>query len=170
MNYRRLGRTGLKVSDISLGTWLNFGSKLDETVAFSVLDAALDAGINLFDTADVYDAGKAEEVLGRWMKGKNRSELVIATKGRSPMGDDPNAKGAHRKHIFEACHASLKRLGTDTIDLYQIHWPDPETPLEETMSILNDLVRQGKVLYVGCSNYSEVMIAESNAIAERRNW
>ena len=170
MNYRRLGRAGMKVSDISLGTWINFGGRIDDEAAFAVLDAGLDAGINLFDTADVYEAGKAEAVLGRWMQGKNRDELVIATKGRSQMGDHPNAKGAHRKRIFDACHASLKRLGTDYIDLYQIHWPDPETPQEETMSILNDLVRQGKVLYIGCSNYSAEMIAEANGIADRRNW
>jgi aryl-alcohol dehydrogenase-like predicted oxidoreductase len=170
LNYRRMGRTGLKVSDISLGTWINFGGKIDEDAASAVLDAALDAGINLFDTADVYERGKAEEALGRWMKGKNRSELVVATKGRSRMADDPNGQGAHRKHLTEACHASLKRLGTDYIDLYQIHWPDPETPLDETMSALNDLVRQGKVLYVGCSNFSAEMIAEANGIADRRNW
>jgi aryl-alcohol dehydrogenase-like predicted oxidoreductase len=169
MNYRRMGATGLKVSDISLGTWINFGGKIDEDAAFAVLDAAMDAGINLYDTADVYEAGRAEEVLGRWLKGRDRSKLVVATKGRSRMGDGPNDQGAHRKRIHEACHASLKRLGTDYIDLYQIHWPDPETPLEETMSVLNDLVRQGKVLYIGCSNFSAEMIAEANGIAERRN-
>ncbi|MBW3623820.1 MAG: aldo/keto reductase [Armatimonadetes bacterium] len=170
MNYRRMGRTGLKVSEISLGTWINFGGKIDEDAAFAVLDAALDQGINLFDTADVYERGKAEEVLGRWLKGRDRSKLVIATKGRSKMADDPNGQGAHRKRIKDACDASLKRLGTDYIDLYQIHWPDPETPLEETMGILNDLVRQGKVLYIGCSNFSAEMIAEASGIADRRNW
>jgi aryl-alcohol dehydrogenase-like predicted oxidoreductase len=170
MNYRRMGATGLKVSDISLGTWINFGGKIDEDAAFAVLDAALESGMNLFDTADVYEAGRAEEVMGRWLKGRDRSKLVIATKGRSRMGDDPNGQGAHRKHLTEACHASLKRLDTDYIDLYQIHWPDPETPLSETMSVLNDLVRQGKVLYIGCSNFSAEMIAEANGIAERRNW
>jgi aryl-alcohol dehydrogenase-like predicted oxidoreductase len=170
MNYRRMGRTGLKVSEISLGTWINFGGKIDDSAAFAVLDAALDSGINLFDTADVYEHGRAEEVLGRWMKDKNREDLVIATKGHSRMSDKPNGQGSHRKHLTEACHASLRRLGTDYIDLYQTHWPDPETPLEETMSTLNDLVRQGKVLYIGCSNYSGEMIAEANGIAKRRGW
>ncbi len=170
MRYRRMGRTGLKVSDISLGTWINFGGKIEDEAAFAVLNAALDAGINLFDTADVYEHGKAEEVLGRWMKGRTRDDLVIATKGRSTMSDKPTGSGSTRKHLFEACHASLRRLGTDTIDLYQVHWPDTETPLEETMSILNDLVRQGKVHYIGCSNFSAEMIAETNGIADRRGW
>jgi aryl-alcohol dehydrogenase-like predicted oxidoreductase len=170
MNYRRLGRTGLKVSDISLGAWINFGGRIDDETAFAVLDAAVDAGINLYDTADVYAGGKAEEVMGRWLKGKNRSEYVIATKGRGRMGNDPNAEGLHRKHLYEACDASLKRLGTDYIDLYQVHWPDPATPLEETMSILNDLVRQGKVLYIGCSNFSAELIAEANGAADRHGW
>jgi aryl-alcohol dehydrogenase-like predicted oxidoreductase len=170
MNYRRLGKTGLKVSEISLGAWINFGQRIDDEAAFAVLDAAIESEINLFDTADVYAGGKAEEVMGRWTKDKKRSELVVATKARGRMGKDPNAEGLHRKHLTEACEASLKRLGTDYIDLYQVHWPDAETPLEETMSALNDLVRQGKVLYVGCSNFSAELITEANALARQNGW
>jgi aryl-alcohol dehydrogenase-like predicted oxidoreductase len=170
VKYRRLGRTGLKVSEISLGAWINFGDRIEDAAAFAVLDAAIDQGINLFDTADVYAGGKAEEVMGRWRKGKKRSELVVATKARGRMGSDPNAEGLHRKHLAEACDASLKRLGTDYIDLYQVHWPDPDTPLEETMSALNDLVRQGKVLYIGCSNFNAELIIEANAIADRNGY
>jgi aryl-alcohol dehydrogenase-like predicted oxidoreductase len=170
MKYRRLGRTGMKVSEISLGSWINFGGKIDDSDAFAVLDAAVEAGINLYDTADVYAGGKAEEVIGRWLVGKNRAEYVIATKGRGRMTPGVNGEGNHRKRIYEACHASLKRLGTDYIDLYQIHWPDSGTTHEETMSILNDLVRQGKVLYIGCSNFSAEDIAEANGVADRRNW
>jgi aryl-alcohol dehydrogenase-like predicted oxidoreductase len=169
MEYRQLGRSGLKVSEISLGTWQNFGQRLDEAAAFAVLDNAVDLGINLIDTADVYSGGKAEEVTGRWLAGKNRAELVIATKARGRMGKGPNAEGLSRKHLFEACEASLRRLGTDYIDLYQCHHPDPATPQAETLGALTDLVRQGKVRYIGCSNYSADMIAEATGISDRRN-
>jgi aryl-alcohol dehydrogenase-like predicted oxidoreductase len=169
MEYRQLGRSGLKVSEISLGTWQNFGQRIDEAAAFAVLDSAVDLGINLIDTADVYASGKAEEVTGRWLAGKNRAELVIATKARGRMGKGPNAEGLSRKHLFEACEASLRRLGTDYIDLYQCHHPDPVTPQEETLGALTDLVRQGKVRYIGCSNYSADLIAEATGISERRN-
>ena len=169
MEYRQLGRSGLKVSEISLGTWQNFGQRIDEAAAFAVLDSAVELGINLIDTADVYASGKAEEVTGRWLAGKNRAELVIATKARGRMGKGPNAEGLSRKHLFEACEASLRRLGTDYIDLYQCHHPDPVTPQEETLGALTDLVRQGKVRYIGCSNYSADLIAEASGISERRS-
>lgn len=170
MQYRRLGRSGLKVSEVSLGTWQNFGQRLDDTRAARILDSAIDLGINLIDTADVYAAGKAEEVTGRWLAGKNRAEVVIATKARGRMGAGPNAEGLSRKHLFEACEASLRRLGTDYIDLYQLHRPDPETPLDETLSALTDLVRQGKVRYIGCSNFRADLIAEAAGISTSRNF
>ncbi len=169
MQYRRLGNSGLKVSEISLGTWINFGGRVDEQAAFRIFDEAVGLGINLIDTADVYSGGKAEEVTGRWMAGKTRAELVIATKARGRMGNGPNAEGLSRKHLFEACEASLRRLGADYIDVYQTHHPDPDTPLEETISALTDLVRQGKVRYIGCSNYAADLIAEATGISERRN-
>lgn len=169
MEYRQLGRSGLKVSEISLGTWQNFGQRLDEAAAFAVLDSAVDLGINLIDTADVYSGGRAEEVTGRWLAGKNRAEFVIATKARGRVGNGPNAEGLSRKHLFEACEASLRRLGTNYIDLYQCHHPDPVTPQEETLGALTDLVRLGKVRYIGCSNYSADLIAEATGISERRN-
>jgi aryl-alcohol dehydrogenase-like predicted oxidoreductase len=169
MEYRQLGQSGLKVSEISLGTWQNFGQRIDEEAAFGVLDTAVELGINLIDTADVYSAGRAEEVTGRWLAGKTRAEFVIATKARGRMGNGPNAEGLSRKHLFEACEASLRRLGTDYLDLYQVHWPDPTTPLAETLGALTDLVRQGKVRYIGCSNFPADLIAEATGISERRN-
>jgi len=167
MNYRRLGHSGLKVSELCLGAWLNFGGRLEDEQAFTVLDAALEAGINFFDTADVYAGGKAEEVMGRWMQGKDRRELVVATKCWGKMWEGPNGRGLSRKHIMEACDDSLRRLQTDYIDLYQAHAPDAETPLEETMSAFSDLVSAGKVLYIGCSNFSSELIGEAARISEQ---
>ena len=169
MNYRRLGHSGLKVSEICLGTWINFGDQAEEAHKFAVLDAAVDAGIDFFDTADVYAAGKAEEVLGRWMKGKDRRTLTIATKCRGQMWPGGNGAGLSRKHIMDACHDSLRRLQTDYIDLYQCHSVDPETPLEETMQALDNLVRQGKVRYLGCSNFRSEQIGEAARISESRH-
>ncbi|MBV9470007.1 MAG: aldo/keto reductase [Abitibacteriaceae bacterium] len=169
MNYRRLGRSGLKVSEICLGAWINFGDRIEDEQTFAVLDAAQEQGIDFFDTADVYAGGKAEEVMGRWMKGKDRRTLTIATKGRGRMWPGVSGEGANRKHLMDACHDSLRRLQTDYIDLYQIHWPDPETPLEETMRTLDDLVRSGKVRYIGCSNFNSEMIGEAARISEQYN-
>jgi len=166
MNYRRIGRSGIKVSEICLGAWINFGDRLAEENTLAVLDAAVEAGINFFDTADVYAGGRAEEVMGRWIKGKDRRQLVIATKCRFRMWDGPNGEGASRKHIFEAVEDSLRRLQTDYIDLYQIHHMDPDTPPEETVRALDDLVRSGKIRYFGWSNYSAEMIAECAGISE----
>jgi 1-deoxyxylulose-5-phosphate synthase len=158
MRYRKLGRTGLKVSELCLGT-MTFGWTADETAARSIMSAALEAGINFFDTADIYSrwssnsyAGKSEEIIGRWLREQQRDQIVIATKVRGPMGDGPNDQGLSRKHILDAVDRSLQRLQTDYIDLYQTHWPDQETPLEETLRALDDLVRSGKVRYIGCSN------------------
>ncbi len=166
MNYRRLGHSGLKVSEICLGAWINFGGRIEDEATFAVLDAARDEGIDFFDTADVYASGKAEEVMGRWMQGKDRRTLTIATKCRWRMWDGPNGEGAGRKHIVDACHDSLRRLQTDYIDLYQIHGPDRETPAEETLRALDELVKAGKIRYFGWSNYDAEMIGESARLSE----
>lgn len=149
MEYRRLGRTGLKVSEIGLGTMM-FGEKTDQTEATQIIHAALDAGVNLIDVADVYAGGESERIVGAALKGR-RGQAVLATKaGRStPLGS-----GLSRRYLFQAVETSLRRLDTDYIDLYQVHRFDPETPLEETISALNDLVRQGKVRHIGCSNFA----------------
>lgn len=165
MEYRRLGKTGLKVSALCLGCW-RFGSDADEQAAVGVITAALDAGINFIDTADVYTGGHSERIVGKVIADR-RSEVVLATKFRWRSGKGPNAEGASRKHILEACEASLKRLGTDYIDLYQIHGWDGGTPIEETMRALDDLVRSGKVRYVGCSNFSALQICRALWAAER---
>ena len=160
MNYRNLGRTGLKVSNICLGT-MQWGWTADEAASRTVMDAFVEAGGNFIDTADIYSfwaennpGGVSEEIIGRWMKERgNRDQIVLATKVRGRMWGGPNGEGLSRVHIIKACEDSLRRLQTDYIDLYQTHWYDDETPIEETMAALDSLVRQGKVRYVGCSNY-----------------
>lgn len=161
MEFRKLGRTGLKVSALCMGT-MQFGWSVDEAESHRILSGTLDSGINFFDTADIYSrwvegnpGGVSEEFIGRWMKQAKvpRDRLVIATKVRGQMGEGPNDEGLSRVHIMNAVEASLKRLDTDYIDLYQTHWPDTDTPIEETLRTLDDLVRQGKVRYVGASNY-----------------
>lgn len=160
MEYRTLGRTGLKVSALCLGT-MQFGWSADEALSHRILSAAYEAGINFLDTADIYSrwvpgnpGGVSEEMIGRWRKsaGIPRDRLVIATKVRGRMGEGPNDEGLSRVHILQAVEASLRRLQTDYIDLYQTHWPDEQTPIEETLRALDDLVRQGKVRYIGASN------------------
>lgn len=170
MEYRRLGRSGLKVSEISLGSWLTYGGSVGASAARDCILRAYDLGINLFDTANVYHRGAAEEVLGEALTDLPRSDLVIATKAFFPMGDGPNDRGLSRKHLMEQCHASLRRLRTDYVDLYQCHRFDPTTPLDETLRALDDLVTQGKVLYVGVSEWSAAQIAEAVGIQERRGW
>lgn len=167
MRYRKLGRTGLKVSEVCLGT-MTFGWTADETAARSIMSAAVEAGINFFDTADIYSrwspnsyAGKTEEIIGRWLREQSRDQLIIATKVRGQMSDQPNDQGLSRKHILDGVDRSLQRLQTDYIDLYQTHWPDLETPLEETLRALDDLVRSGKVRYIGCSNTSAWYITKA---------
>jgi aryl-alcohol dehydrogenase-like predicted oxidoreductase len=168
MEYRKLGRTGLEVSELALGT-MQFGWTTDEEAAWAVMDAFLEAGGNLIDSADIYSrwaegnpGGVAEEMIGRWMKAKgNRQEVVVATKVRGRMWEGPNGEGLSRAHIMRAVEDSLRRLQTDYIDLYQTHWFDEETPIEETMRALDDLVRAGKVRYVGCSNYPAWRLAEA---------
>ncbi|MGB3681655.1 MAG: aldo/keto reductase [Rubrobacteraceae bacterium] len=152
MEYRRLGGTGTMVSELCLGT-MTFGRELDEEGSKEILNGYLEAGGNFIDTADVYEAGTSEEITGRAIKNL-REDLVLATKVRFPMGDGPNDVGLSRKHIISGCEASLRRLGTDYIDLYQVHAWDAATPLEETLSALTDLVRSGKVRYIGVSNFT----------------
>ena len=159
MKYRILGNTGVKVSVIGLGA-NNFGGRNDEPSSFRVLDQALDLGVNFIDTADFYNLGKSEQVIGKWLKG-HRDHAVIATKFVMAMDDYPNSRGASRYHIFNAVEDSLRRLNTDHIDLYQIHWPDPETPIEHTLRALDDLVRQGKIRYFGSSNFSALQLSEA---------
>jgi aryl-alcohol dehydrogenase-like predicted oxidoreductase len=153
MEYRYLGRTGLKVSELCLGA-MTFGRESSEEVSRQMLDHFVAAGGAFIDTADVYTRGASEEIVGRWLQGKPRDAYVIATKVRFPMGDGPNEIGLSRKHILSGVEASLRRLGTDYIDLYQVHCWDPGTPLEETLTTLDTLVRSGKVRYIGASNYS----------------
>ncbi|GIO12657.1 aldo/keto reductase [Cohnella xylanilytica] len=167
MEYRRLGRTGLKVSEISLGSWLTYGGYVDKDRAVRTIRAAYEAGINFFDTANVYSQGEAEQVVGRALAEYPRTSYALATKVRGPMGPLPNDQGLSRKHIMEQCHASLKRLGTDYIDLYYCHYPDADTPLDETLRAMDDLVRQGKVLYVGISNMSALEITSAVSIVEK---
>ena len=153
MEYVSLGRTGIKVSPICLGTNMFGAGYVDDQRAAGVIEAALDMGINFIDTADVYHHGLSERLVGRAIAGR-RGEVVLATKGGFPMGDGPNDRGLSRSHLTEAIEASLRRLGTDYIDLYQVHVWDPDTPIDETMRALDDAVTAGKVRYLGCSNFS----------------
>src|SRR4051794_18744785 len=173
MEYRQLGRSGLRVSSLALGT-MTFGTNAtvgttDVAGARRQLDMCLDAGINLIDTADVYDAGRAEEILGEALAGR-RDRLLIATKARMTMGEGPNDAGLSRHHLIAACEASLRRLKVDHIDLYQVHEWDGQTPLEETLSALDTLVRDGKVRYVGASNYAGWQLMKALATADRRGY
>ncbi len=175
MDYRNLGKTGLKVSPLCLGT-MQFGWSADEATAHRILSAAYEAGINFIDTADIYSrwvegnpGGVAEEIIGRWLKksGVPRERIVLATKVRGPMGDGPNDEGLSRVHIMHAVEASLRRLQTDYIDLYQTHWPDENTPIEETLRALDDLVHQGKVRYIGASNYKAWQLMQALWTADK---
>jgi aryl-alcohol dehydrogenase-like predicted oxidoreductase len=165
LKYRRLGASGVKVSEISLGSWLTYGVGVEAGQAKQCVAAAYEQGVNFFDTANVYGRGAAEEVVGAALAGYPRSSYVLATKVFFPMGEGPNDRGLSRKHITEQCDASLRRLGTDYVDLYQCHRYDADTPLEETLRALDDLVRRGKVLYVGVSEWRADQIAEALRIA-----
>jgi aryl-alcohol dehydrogenase-like predicted oxidoreductase len=174
MQYRQLGRTGLRVSNFTLGTmgfggtgWATPVGKIDVAGAREQIAIARDAGVNLIDTADVYSAGLSEEILGEAL-GADRDEVLIATKVRMPMGDGPNDAGLSRHHIIRGAEASLRRLGTDYLDLFQLHEWDGQTPLEETLTALDDLVRSGKVRYVGCSNYAAWQLMKALAISDAR--
>jgi len=153
MEFRRLGRSGLKISAISYGNWITHGSQVEEETALACVRAALDSGITTFDTADVYAGTKAESVLGRALKGERREGLEIFTKVFFPVGAGANDRGLSRKHMMESINGSLRRLGTDYVDLYQAHRYDHHTPLEETMLAFSDIVRQGKALYIGISEW-----------------
>jgi aryl-alcohol dehydrogenase-like predicted oxidoreductase len=174
MQYTRLGRTGLKVSRICLGT-MTFGWSADESTSHAIMDAAFDHGIQFLDTADVYSrwvegnpGGVSEEIIGHWLKTKDRREVIIATKVRGPMWKGPNGAGLSRHHIMHAVEDSLRRLDTDYIDLYQTHSPDEDTPLDETLRALEDLVTSGKVRYIGASNYPAWLLTKSLWISDVR--
>ena len=170
MEYRFLGNTGLKVSELAFGTQ-TFGWGADEKTAHALADLFLQAGGNLFDTADSYNSGLAESMLGSWLKArKNRHSVIVATKVFFPTGDGPNDAGASRKHIFHSINESLGRLKTDYVDLYQIHCFDSSTPLEETLSALDDLVRAGKIRYMGASNYTASQLEKALMLSEIHQW
>lgn len=170
MKYRQLGRTGVKVSPLCLGT-MNFGGRTTEQETTTILDRAIEAGINFVDTANVYGheptdfttgRGRSEEIIGRALqKNGKRSRMILATKAHFPMGDDPNAQGNSRRHIIEQCEASLRRLQTDVIDLYQLHHPTNDVPIDETLHALDDLIRTGKVRYIGTSSFAAWQLVES---------
>ena len=169
MQYRYLGRSGLQVSEISLGGWLNLGDWVDETNSIALIHQAFATGVNLFDVADVYANGQAEIVLGRALMELPREQVIVATKCLVRMWPGPLGEGLSKKHIVEACEASLKRLDIDYIDLYQVHAPDPDTPIGETMAALDLLVRQGKVLYLGCSNFTGEQLREARSAADSQD-
>ena len=168
MQYRHLGRSGLQVSAIGLGT-NQFGGKVDQAGVSQIVETAIDLGINFIDTADVYQQGRSESTLGMALKGK-WNKVVLATKGFNATGDGPNDQGATRYHLITAVEDSLRRLQSDHIDLYQIHRWDPDTPIEETLRTLDDLVRSGKVRYIGASNYMAWQLARANLLAEWNHW
>src|ERR1700674_2143916 len=173
MEYRQLGRSGLRISGLTLGT-MTFGGRgqfrsvgeTDVEGARRQIDMAIDVGVNLIDTADVYSAGPSEEIIGQALSGK-RDQVLLASKARFPMGPGPNDAGLSRHHLIEACEASLRRLGTDHIDLYQVHEWDGQTPLEETLAALEHLVQSGKVRYVGCSNFAGWQVMKALGVADR---
>lgn len=165
MEFRHLGHSGLKISEITYGNWVTHGSQVTDDLAIKTMQAALDAGITSFDTADVYAMTKAEEIMGKALKGQRRESLEIFTKVYFPTGAGVNDRGLSRKHIMESCESSLRRLQTDYVDLYQAHRYDYETPLDETLRAFDDLVRQGKVLYIGVSEWTAAQIRDAVRIA-----
>jgi aryl-alcohol dehydrogenase-like predicted oxidoreductase len=168
MEYELLGNTGIKVSSLCFGT-MSFGAEADEATSKSMFGRCRDAGINFFDCADVYAKGQSEEILGRLIA-DSRDEIVITSKAYFPTGQDVNARGAHRRHLMHAIEGSLKRLGTSYIDLYFIHRFDDHTPLEETLRALDDLVRQGKILYPAASNFAAWQVAKALGISALHDW
>ena len=168
MKYRKLGRTGLQVSEICLGTML-YGEQVGSTEAIKIIDKAFDSGINFFDTADVYVQGKSEEILGKAIRGKRHS-VVLATKVGLKTGPAPDDIGLSRRHIIEGIEASLRRLKTDYIDIYYVHMPDYDTPIEETLRTLDSLLRQGKIRYLGCSNFRSWQICKALWVSDVNNF
>ena len=169
MNYTKLGNTGLKVSPVCLGTNMFGAGYVSDDRAASVIDAAFDAGINFVDTADAYNAGHSEVVVGKAVHGR-RDDFVVATKGFIATGDGPNDVGLSRKHLISAVEASLRRLDTDYIDLYQVHYYDPDTPLEESLRTLDDLVRAGKIRYIGCSNFAAWQLMKALWVSDKHGF
>ena len=170
MEYRRLGNSGMYISEIAYGNWITHGSQVESEAAIKCVRTALDVGITTFDTADVYAGTKAESVLGKALKGVRRESYELLTKVYFPTGSGKNDRGLSRKHIMESCHASLKRLNTDHIDLYQAHRFDVETPLEETLRAFDDLIRQGKVNYIGFSEWTASQISDALKIQDARGF
>ena len=170
MEYRRLGNSGMYISEIAYGNWITHGSQVESDAAIKCVRTALDVGITTFDTADVYAGTKAESVLGKALRGVRRESYELLTKVYFPTGSGKNDRGLSRKHIMESCHASLKRLNTDHIDLYQAHRFDVETPLEETLRAFDDLIRQGKVSYIGFSEWTASQISDALKIQDARGF
>jgi len=168
MQYRQIGKYGIKVSEVGLGSWLTYGNATENETAAACIDRAYELGVNFFDTADAYNNGEAEKVVGKALAKYERSSYVLATKAYWPMGPGPNDRGLSRKHLIEECNKSLKRLGVDYVDLYQCHRFDPSTPIEETLMALDDLCRQGKILYYGVSEWTGAQIAAAVEIASAR--
>jgi 1-deoxyxylulose-5-phosphate synthase len=169
---KRLGSTGLRVTEVCLGT-MTFGHQCDEQTSFAIMDAAAEAGVRFIDTADVYPipvsletAGRTEEIVGRWLRGR-RDEFVLATKCRMQMGAGTNDSGLSRRHVLAAIDSSLRRLGTDYVDLYQVHAPDPDTPIEETLGALDSIVQSGKARYIGCSNFQAWQLGDALWASDR---
>jgi voltage-dependent potassium channel beta subunit len=169
MHYRRLGRSGIKVSEISLGAWITFGGQLGEEAASDLIHAAYDQGINFFDNADMYAAGAAEELMGRAIKGLPREALVLSSKVFWPTLPGPNGRGLSRKHVVESVNASLRRLGVDYLDLYYCHRFDPDTPVDEVVWTMNDLIHQGKILYWGTSEWEAAQVVNAIGVARQLN-
>jgi voltage-dependent potassium channel beta subunit len=169
MHYRRLGRSGLKLSEISLGAWVTFGAQIDEQTAIDLVHAAFDQGVNYFDNADSYANGAAEVVMGKAIEDLPREALVLSSKVFWPTLPGPNGRGLSRKHVTESIHASLRRLGTDYLDLYFCHRYDPDTPIEEVARVMDDLIHQGKVLYWGTSEWTGTHIAQSLGVSRQFN-
>ncbi|NMB02085.1 MAG: aldo/keto reductase [Firmicutes bacterium] len=167
MKYRRLGNSGLKVSEISLGSWLTYGKSVEDDTAIKTIRRAYELGINSFDSANVYERGQGEKVMAEALRVFPRESYIITTKAFWPMGDGPNDRGLSRKHVFEQLHASLKRMQLDYVDIFYCHRYDPETPVEETLRTIDDLIRQGKVLYAGVSQWTAAQIEEAVRIADR---
>jgi len=167
MNYRRLGRSGLKVSEISLGSWLTYGKSVEDDTATKTIHRAYELGINFFDSANVYEQGQGETVMAKALKEFPRESYVLTTKAFWPMGDGPNDRGLSRKHVFEQLHNSLKRMELDYVDIFYCHRYDPETPVDETLRVIDDLIRQGKILYAGVSEWTAAQIEEAVGIADK---
>ncbi|CAM4101772.1 aldo/keto reductase family protein [Lederbergia lenta] len=167
MKYRRLGRSGLKVSEISLGSWLTYGKSVEDNTAEKTIHKAYELGINFFDSANVYERGEGEKVMAKALKEFPRESYIITTKAFWPMGEGPNDRGLSRKHVYEQLHNSLKRMNLDYVDIFYCHRYDPETPVEETLRVIDDLIRQGKILYAGVSEWSAAQIEEAIGTADK---